>query len=74
MARMVHRDRKASDRKVRRGHMVRKARSDRLCVPSVRIAGREALAEPLRFAYPGGRLEAAPESLEIWKLLPRWTH
>ena len=74
MARMVHRDRKASDRKVRRGHMVRKARGDRLCVPSFRIAGREALAEPLRFAYPDVRLEAAPRSLEIWKLLPRWIH
>jgi hypothetical protein len=63
MARMVHRDRKASNRKARR---------DRLCVPSFRIAGREALVDPSRFAYPGVRLEAAPRSLEIWKLLPRW--
>ena len=69
---MVHKDRKVSDRKVRRGHLVRTARSGRLCVPSFRIAGREALVAPLRSAYPGVRLETVPESLEIWKLLPRW--
>ena len=69
MARKVRKDRGRKDRRVHRVHRVR---CDTLCVSSVRIAGREALAEPLRFADPNVRLEAVLGSLEIWKLLRRW--